>query len=72
MRVSNVVLRYLNKDERPAFILDDVHNANFNHVDAQKGDGAPQFILKNVSNITLHQVNGVEDITLKKEEKREL
>ena len=29
LRVNNVVLRYMNRDERPAFILDDVHDANF-------------------------------------------
>ena len=66
LRVNDVVLRYMNKDERPAFILDDVHDASFSHVDAQKGVDAPQFILKNVSNISIHEVNGVENVKLKK------
>ncbi len=68
LRVNNVVLRYMNRDERPAFVLDDVHNARFYNIDAQKGDGAPLFILKNVSNLDIHKVDGVEDKTLKKVE----
>ena len=72
LRVSNVVLRYINSDERPAFILDDVHNARFYHIDAQKGKDAPQFILKNVNNISIHRVNGVDDIKLRKVKKKEL
>jgi hypothetical protein len=62
LRVSNVVLRYLNTDERPAFVLDDVHDANFFHIDAQKGKDAPQFILKKVRNVAFHEVNGVENV----------
>ena len=62
----------MNRDERPPFVLDDVHNASFYHIDAQKGDGVPQFILKNVTNFSTHQVKGVEDTKLEKVEKREL
>ncbi len=72
LRVNDVVLRYINSDERPAFILDDVHDASFYHIDAQKGDDTPQFILKNVSNISFHEVNGVENMKLEKVEKKEL
>jgi len=72
LRVSDVVLRYMNRDERPAFVLDDVHDATFSNIDAQKGDGAPQFILKNVTNFSAHQVNGVADTKVEKAEKKEL
>jgi len=72
LSVNNVVLRYMNKEERPAFILDDVHDARFYHIDAQIGEGAPQFILKNVSNISIHEVNGVDDVKLKKVKKKEI
>lgn len=72
LRVNDVVLRYMNRDERPAFVLDDVHDARFYNIDAQKGDGAPQFILKNVSNFTTHEVNGVQDTKLMQTEKAEL
>ena len=72
LRVSDVVLRYINSDERPAFVLDDVHDAEFYHIDAQKGKDAPNFILKNVSTISIHQVEGVKDTKLEKAEKTEL
>ena len=72
LRVNNVVLRYMNRDERPAFILDDVHDASFNNIDAQKGDEAPHFILKNVSNISIHEVNGIDDAKIEKAEKKKL
>ncbi len=72
LRVNNIVLRYMNKDERPAFVLDDVHDASFFHIDAEQGVDAPQFILKNVSNISIHEVNGIDDMKLDKVEKKEL
>ncbi|MEN8194333.1 MAG: glycosyl hydrolase family 28-related protein [Bacteroidota bacterium] len=72
LRVSNVVLRYLNSDERPAFVLDDVHDASFYHIDAQKGKDAPQFILKNVRNISIQDVNEVDDVKLEEVKKKKL
>lgn len=72
LRVSDVVLRYLNRDERPAFVLDEVHNARFYNVDAQKGEGAPQFILKNVTNFSTRDVSGVRDGQIEKAEMKEL
>ncbi len=72
LRVRDVVLRYLNHDERPAFVLDDVQDVDFSHIDAQKGDGAPQFILKNVTKFTAHQIKGLEDVSIDHTVKREL
>ena len=72
LRVSDVVLSYMNRDERPAFVLDDVHNAGFYHIDAQKGEGVPRFLLKNVTHFSTHQVNGMEDTKLEKAERVEL
>jgi hypothetical protein len=70
LKVSDVVLRFLNHDERPAFVLDDVHDAKFYHVDAQKDDGAPLFILKNVTGFSTHSVEGMEDVKLETVEKK--
>jgi hypothetical protein len=72
LRVNNVSLRCLNKDERPAFVLDDVHDANFSDIDAQSGEDAPRFIVKNASDISIHQVNKMEDARLDKVERKEL
>mgnify|MGYP001488404188 CR=1 FL=1 len=62
----------MNPDERPAFVLDDVHNASFSHIDAQKHENTPVFILKNVTGITTHQVIGVQDTEIKKAENQKL
>lgn len=72
LKVNNVVLRYLNKDERPAFVLDDVHGADFTVVDAQQGVGAPQFILKNVTDFAAFRVTGVEDVKIAKTDNKAL
>jgi len=72
LQVNNVVLKTINPDERPAFVLDDVHDATFSHVDAQKRENTPVFILKNVTGITTHEVKGVEDTEIKKAENQKL
>jgi hypothetical protein len=72
LRINDVVLRYMNRDERPAFVLDDVQDARFFNIDAQQGAGAPQFILKNVTNFSTHEVHGVQDTKIMQTEKSEL
>lgn len=43
---------------RPAFYLDDVKNAEFRFVKAQKAEGAQSMFLKNISKLTLfHSLN---------------
>ncbi len=72
LRVNNVILRCINGDERPAFVLDDVHDASFSHVDAQEEEDAPHFLLKNASNIAIHEVKGVVDTRLDEVDEEEL
>ena len=72
LKVNDVVFRCLNRDERPAFVLDEVHGADFTTVDAQQTEGTPLFILKNVSNFTAHQVKGVADVRIEKTDNKEL
>jgi hypothetical protein len=72
LKVSDVVLRCMNRDERPAFVLDDVSDAAFFQVDARKNEGVPQFILKNVTNFSAARVNGVSDIQVKQTDRKEL
>ena len=72
LRVDDVVLQCVNKDERPAFVLDDVHDATFSNVDAQREEDVPVFILKNVSNIAIHEVHGVEDAKIETADERGL
>ena len=68
LRVNDVVLRTLNPDARPAFVLDDVHGAQFYNVDAQKNEDTPRFILKNVTGFSALQVAGVQEIRIERAE----
>lgn len=72
LRVNDIVLRYMNKDERPAFVLDDVHDAKFYDIDAQNSTNSPHFILRNVNNISIQNVNDVDNVKLEKEKSKEL
>ena len=72
LKVNNFTLCYMNKEERPAFILDDVHDARFEHIDAQQGEGAPLFKLRNTTDVAIRDVNGIDDVTLGAVEVKEL
>ena len=69
---NNVQVSYTDKEERPAFHLLDVKNADFNHVKAQRSAGAPEFILKNVSNFSTHYTATIPDNNIPKTESRSL
>ncbi|TCD05919.1 glycoside hydrolase family 28 protein [Pedobacter frigidisoli] len=53
IKLTNVELSYLKEDLRPAFILDNVDGADFQHVRAQKSGNAPTFRLIRVKNFNL-------------------
>ena len=59
LALNNVAISYLSEDSRPPFWLDDVDGANFNSVAAQKAEGVPIFVLRNVSDFTTHECKGV-------------
>ena len=65
---NNVEIRYVNDDARPAFVLEDVKNAEFNNVDTQKMNDVPMFKLKNVRNFETNQCESVEDTKLEEVE----
>jgi hypothetical protein len=49
-------------DARPPIVLEDVKGAEFENVKAQRAAGAPMFILRNVTNLKAHRVQGVTDV----------
>jgi hypothetical protein len=58
IQLNNIEISFMEKDLRPAFYLDDVKNADFMFVNAQKAEGVPSIILRNVSNLNLfHSLN---------------
>lgn len=50
---NNIHLSYLQKDERPSFVLDDVHEGHFHFVEAKQAGNKNFIWLKKVTNIDL-------------------
>ena len=61
---NHVDVSFLEEDFRPAFVLDDVNNASFNHVGMQRTGEQPVFLLKQVGNFETHHCRPVPDTYL--------
>jgi polygalacturonase len=64
IELSNVDVGYVKEDRRPAFVLDQVKGADFQHVKAQKAAGIPTFVLQNVEDFSVNRSSPVADITV--------
>ena len=70
IELSNVEVGFMKEDLRPAFYLDDVRGANFVSVVAQKVEGVPTFILKNVEDFSIRQSRPVPDTRIERTEQK--
>ena len=61
LKMSDVEVNFLKADQRPAFALDNVDGADFQHIRAQKVEGASTFILNSVKNFKVFNSTGVAD-----------
>lgn len=52
IELSNVNISHVKEDSRPAFVLDQVRGADFQHVKAQETPGVPTFVLQSVDDFT--------------------
>jgi Pectate lyase superfamily protein/Glycosyl hydrolases family 28 len=59
--LDNVDCRFERPDTRPAVVLDDVRDAEFHHVRLHKAEGAPTFVLRDVTDFAVHQSRPVAD-----------
>jgi polygalacturonase len=64
LELTDVEVSYLKEDLRPAFVLDDVKDADFNLVKAQHAPNVPAFSLKNVDGFSLFHSGSVPDAKL--------
>lgn len=55
VRLDNVSAHFEEPDTRPAVVLDDVRDAEFHHVRLAKAEGAPTFVLRDVTDFALSQ-----------------
>jgi len=62
IQMSDVDIRFTEPDTRPAVVLDDVRDAEFQHVRLHKADGAPTFVLRDVTDFALHQGRPVAEV----------
>jgi hypothetical protein len=62
IQLDNVEVSVEKDDARPAFVLDDVRGAEFNHIKAERPACAPIFLLRGVEKFTTHRVSGVADM----------
>jgi len=72
IQLNNIDIRFIEKELRPAFYLDDVKNAEFLFVKAQKEEGVPSLSLKNVSNLILFRSLGFDEKKIEKIENEKL
>lgn len=61
VELHHVKLTHEKPDARPAFVLDDVRDAAFDHVNAARAEGAPLFDLRNVSDFRVSSSRGIPD-----------
>jgi polygalacturonase len=71
IELANVEVGFLREDRRPAFVLDQVNGAVFQHVKAQKAAEIPTFVLKNVENFDAHYCQPIADVHVAKTDRRE-
>ncbi|MEJ2648101.1 MAG: right-handed parallel beta-helix repeat-containing protein, partial [Sedimentisphaerales bacterium] len=72
IELSNIDIGYEDEDFRPAFILDDVTEAEFRNVESQRPEDVPSFVLKNVKDFSTFQCKPVSDTQLDNVEQKEL
>ncbi len=70
LEVSNVTVGFMREDLRPAFHLEDVRGATFHAVNAQKTEGVPTFVLKNVEDFTVRNSRPVSDTRVERTEQK--
>jgi hypothetical protein len=72
IQFDNIEIRPEKEDQRPAFILDSVADADFFRIKAPQAAGVPTFSLHDVSDFSVHMCSGVADTQLKTVDKKTL
>ncbi len=65
IQFDNIEIRTEKEDLRPAFVLDDVEDADFFRIKVPHVAGVPAFALHNVSGFAVHMCSDVPDTQLK-------
>jgi polygalacturonase len=65
IQFDNIEIRTEKEDLRPAFVLDDVQDADFFRIKVPQVAGVPEFALHKVADFVVHMCSGVPDTQLK-------
>jgi hypothetical protein len=71
IEMNDVDVSYMKEDRRPAFVLDQVKGADFEHVKAQKASGVPTFVLRDVEGFSVYRSSPVADTNVTKTDHQE-
>ncbi|HTP33770.1 MAG TPA: glycoside hydrolase family 28 protein [Candidatus Acidoferrales bacterium] len=72
IQFENVLIQAAQEDHRPAFVLDDVQDADFFQVKTPHAADTPVFALHDVSGLNVHMCYGVKDTQLQKVDQKTL
>lgn len=72
LKMNDVEVSFIKPDLRPAYFLDDVDGADFQHIRAQKSDGSTSFMLNHVKNFNVYNSGLIPDTKLSSVDAREL
>lgn len=72
LKMSDVEVNYINEDQRPPFVLNNVSGADFQHVRAQKAKDIPTFVLNNVTNFNVYNSVNIANTKLANVTKKEI
>jgi hypothetical protein len=72
IQMTDVNIGTMTEDRRPPFVLEDVKGIEFSHVQAQKADGVPSFVLINVEDLSIDHCAPVADTQAAKITRKEI
>lgn len=72
LKMNDIDVSYMTDEQRPAFVLDHVEGADFQHVHAQRAEGAPIFLLNQVKNFNLFNSDQLPNTKLASVDKQQL
>jgi polygalacturonase len=61
IELKNVEIGFAQDDSRPPFLLENVSGLDFQHITAQRARDVPTFVLRNVSDFSIHDCPGLLD-----------
>ena len=70
LEMDGVDVSFLGAESRPAFVLDDVKDAEFRGIHAQKSPDVPTFVLRDVEDVRVLQSRPVDDTSIKRADRK--